>query len=218
MRVVILGPPGSGKGTQGVTLAARLGVPHLSTGDMLRQARAAGTRLGMEATRFMDRGELVPDAVMMGLIEERLGHPDCGAGFVLDGFPRTAFQAAELERLLDRAEAPLSFVLALEVGRDELLARLAGRRTCAVCHRPWTRAEAEAVAGRCGACGGALLQRADDREDAVLRRLEVFAAQTRDLIDWYEAKSVLRRIEGTGTPATVAGRIAEAVGAPGSRG
>jgi adenylate kinase len=214
----MLGPPGAGKGTQGTTLAARLGVPHLSTGDMLREARAAGTDLGREATRVMDRGELVPDMVMIGLVGDRLSRPDCRTGFVLDGFPRTVFQAGELERNLAEAGTALSHVVALEVDGNELVARLAGRRTCSSCNRPWSRADAERAAGRCAACGGPLVQRADDREEAVARRLEVYAAQTRELVDWYERKGLLRRVAGSGGRAEVAGRIDAAVGVPGAAG
>ena len=214
MRVVLLGAPGSGKGTQGVRLAARLGVPHVSTGDLLRESRVAGTDLGREAVGYMDRGELVPDGVMVGLAGERLARPDCRAGFVLDGFPRTVFQAEELGRLLEGAGVTLSHVVALEVERYEILARLAGRRTCSACNRPWSRAAAEAASGRC-TCGGTLIQRPDDREEAVLRRLDVYAGQTRELVDWYARRSLLKAIDGMGDPGHVSARIAEAVGAPG---
>lgn len=211
----MLGPPGSGKGTQGVRLAARLGVPHVSTGDMLREARAAGSDLGREAVRYMDRGELVPDDVMVGLAGERLSRIDSRIGFVLDGFPRTVFQAEELDKLLARTGESLSYVVALDVGRDEILIRLAGRRTCSSCNRPWPRLEAEAVLGRC-ACGGTLTQRHDDREEAVLRRLDVYAEQTRDLVDWYARRSLLRRVDGMGDPDRVSSRIVEAVSASGA--
>jgi len=215
VRVVLLGAPGSGKGTQGVRLAARLAVPHVSTGDMLRHARATGTDLGHEAVRYMDRGELVPDDLMVGLAGERLSRADCDAGFVLDGFPRTVFQAEQLDKLLERAGVSLSCVVALEVGRDEILARLAGRRTCSACNRPWPRAAAQAAAGRC-TCGGTLAQRPDDREEAVLRRLDVYVEQTGELIDWYSRRSLLRAVDGTGDLGQVSSRIAEAVGVGGA--
>jgi adenylate kinase len=212
----MFGPPGAGKGTQGTTLAARLGVPHLSTGDMLRDVSTTGTELGREVARAMDGGELVPDAMMIGLVSERISRSDCRSGFVLDGFPRTVFQAGELERILADAGTPLSHVVALDVDPHELVVRLAGRRTCSGCNRPWSRPDAERAGGRCAACGGTLVQRADDSEEAVARRLEVYAAQTRELVDWYERKGLLRRVAGSGGRAEVAGRIDAAVGIPGT--
>jgi adenylate kinase len=210
----MLGPPGSGKGTQGVRLAERLSVPHVSTGDMLREARAAGSELGTSAERHMSRGDLVPDDVMIAIIAERLARRDCVSGFVLDGFPRTVAQAEALAAELARAGTALDHVVALEVPRDEILRRLAGRLTCTACGRPWPRNDAQSATGRC-TCGGALVQREDDREEAVRRRLDVYMARTRPLLDWYGRAGLLREVDGTGDPGTVAARIAGATRAGG---
>jgi adenylate kinase len=204
MRVVLLGPPGAGKGTQAARLARRWSVPQVSTGDMLREGVAKGTRLGLEARRYMDAGELVPDAVIIGMVRERLGQPDGRKGFVLDGFPRTAAQAEALDQLLDAEGTPLDRVVLVELSDEELAARLTGRRVCGSCGRNYHVAfSPPKTAGRCDHCGGALTQRADDEEATVRRRLAVYARDTRPLIDYYRGRGLLTTISGAGTMDTV---------------
>jgi adenylate kinase len=204
MRVVLLGPPGAGKGTQAARLARRWSVPQVSTGDMLREGVAKGTRLGLAARRYMDAGELVPDAVIIGMVRERLGQPDGRKGFVLDGFPRTAAQAEALDQLLDAEGTPLDRVVLVELSDEELAARLTGRRVCGSCGRNYHVAfSPPKTAGRCDHCGGALTQRADDEEATVRRRLAVYARDTRPLIDYYRGRGLLTTISGAGTMDTV---------------
>jgi adenylate kinase len=199
MRVVLLGPPGAGKGTQARRLAARWSVPQIATGDMLREAVARGTQLGLEARRYMDAGELVPDAVIIGLVRERLAQPDGRKGFVLDGFPRTAAQAEALDRLLEAEGTPLDRVVLFQVPDEELVARLSGRRVCRNCGRTYHITHSPPrVAGRCDACGGELYQRTDDEEATVRRRLAVYARDTRPLVDYYRRRGLLAPISGSG--------------------
>jgi adenylate kinase len=210
MRLILLGPPGAGKGTQAKLLAERLGVPQISTGDMLRAAVAAATPLGREAKGYMDRGALVPDAVILGLVAERLQQPDTRKGFILDGFPRTLAQAEALATL---PEGAVHHVLALDVPPEDVVARIAGRRTCAGCGAMYhTRFSPSRLPGRCDACGGETIQRDDDREDTVRRRLTVYAEQTAPLIRYYEAAGLLRRIPGTGGIPEIARRLLQSVG------
>jgi adenylate kinase len=199
MRVVLLGPPGAGKGTQARRLAARWSVPQISTGDMLREAVVQGTRLGVEARRYMDAGELVPDAVIIGLVRERLAQPDGRKGFVLDGFPRTAAQAEALDRLLEAEGTPLERVVLFEMPDEEPVARLGGRLVCRSCGRNYHRTLSPSRApGRCDACGGELYQRTDDEEATVRRRLAVYARDTRPLVDYYRRRGLLAPIAGSG--------------------
>jgi len=207
VRLVMLGPPGAGKGTQAKRLAERLGVPHISTGDILRGAAAAGTRLGKEAQRFMDDGGLVPDTVMIGLVEERLGQADAGRGFILDGFPRTVGQAQALDALLVKSGRPLDAVVQIAVARDELVRRLAGRRVCGDCGTLVQVAVAQGPNGRCESCGGPLLQRDDDRVETVGKRMEVYERETAPLVGHYRAEGLLREIHGTGSRDEVFDRI-----------
>jgi len=209
LRLVLLGPPGSGKGTQAKLLVDRFKIPQVSTGDMLRAAARAGTALGQEAKRSMDRGVLVPDATIVGLVRERLGEPDCSCGYILDGFPRTVAQAEALEKL----GTPLDHVLSLEVPEDELVVRLAGRRTCRSCgamyHVQFSPSRGDAV---CDACGAPTYQRDDDREETVRRRLQVYTTETEPLVSFYQERGLLRRVPGTGTVAEIAQRVARALG------
>jgi adenylate kinase len=199
MRVVLLGPPGAGKGTQARRLAARWSVPQIATGDMLREAVAHGTRLGLEARRFMDAGELVPDAVIIGLVRERLAQPDGRKGFVLDGFPRTAAQAEALDQLLEAEGTPLDRVVLFEVPDEEPVARLSGRRVCRSCGRNYhVTLSPPRTPGRCDVCGGELYQRTDDEEATVRRRLAVYGRDTRPLVDYYRRRGLLVAISGTG--------------------
>ncbi len=199
MRLVFLGPPGAGKGTQARELAQEWRVPQVSTGDMLREAVAAGTPLGTEAKRFMDQGALVPDAVMIGLIAERLGRPDAARGFILDGFPRTIGQAEALGSLLKDLGRPLDGVINFEVSEPELIRRLTGRRVCRGCgHSFHVVSNPPKRDGVCDACGGELYQRSDDSEATVRNRLEVYRRQTSPLLDYYRERGLLTSVPGEG--------------------
>ena len=213
MRLIFLGPPAAGKGTQARRLAAEYGIPHISTGDMLRAAVKVGTYLGREAKRFMDRGALVPDDVMIGIIRERLQQPDCDFGFILDGFPRTITQAEALSELLESIHAPLDYVVNMEVPVEEVLRRMSGRLTCQNCGMMYNMMlDPPKTPGRCDYCGGPLIQRADDRVETVHERLGIYRQSTKPLIEHYRTYSLLKTIDGTGTIDEIAKRIAEAVG------
>jgi len=202
VRVAFLGPPGAGKGTQARELAREWGVPHVATGDMLRDAAAAGTPLGREAKGYMDKGALVPDDV------ERLRRPDAGRGFLLDGFPRTITQAEGLEHLLKDLGQPLERVVYFDVSEPELLRRLTGRRVCRVCQTAFNLVSAPpAKAGICDRCGGQLYQREDDSEATVRHRLGVYARQTAPLLDWYRGRGLLVSVPGEGPIETIRGAI-----------
>ena len=214
MRVAFLGPPGAGKGTQARELAREWGVPHVATGDMLREAAAARTPLGLEAKRYMDLGALVPDEVVVGAAAERLGAPDAARGFILDGFPRTIAQAEALARLLKDAGHALDMVLYFDVSEPELLRRLTGRRVCRACgHSYHLTSNPPKRAGVCDACGGELYQRDDDTEATVRRRLEVYQRQTAPLLDYYRQRNMLTTVSGEGPLATIRGAIRAAAGA-----
>ena len=209
MRVVMVGPPGAGKGTQARLLEARRGIPQISTGDILRAARREGTPLGRDARRYMDDGKLVPDDVVIGIVAERIGAGDCGRGFVLDGFPRTLPQAVALDEILARRGEPLDRVVKITVPRVELVRRLSGRRVCSACGTMFHVAfEPPARAGVCDRCGGALVQREDDREDTIRRRLDVYERETAPVIAHYRAANLLRDAAGTGTVDEVFERVA----------
>lgn len=200
MNVVLLGAPGAGKGTQAAQMVAKYGIPQISTGDMFRKAVSEGTPLGMEAKRYMDAGELVPDSVVIGIVKERLAEPDCARGFILDGFPRTTGQADALTEALAESGRKLDAVISIDVDRDSLLGRLTGRRTCGSCGNITNLAAAHEVAERCELCGGELHQRQDDTVGTVTRRLEVYERQTAPLIDYYRDKGLLRVIDGNRSP------------------
>ena len=199
MRLIFLGPPGAGKGTQSRELAREWGVPQVATGEMLREAVAAGTPLGREAKRIMDSGALVPDDVMIGLIAERLRQPDAAGGFILDGFPRTIAQAEALDRLLKDLGHTLDAVLYFEVAEPELVRRLTGRRLCRRCQTAFHLVSAPPRrAGVCDRCGGELYQREDDSEATVRHRLQVYAQQTSPLLDYYRQRGQFAPINGEG--------------------
>ncbi|MBI1845747.1 MAG: adenylate kinase [Candidatus Rokubacteria bacterium] len=215
MRLIFLGPPGAGKGTQARELALEWGVPQIATGDMLRDAMAAGTPLGAEAKSYYDRGALVPDEVIVRLIRERLRAPDAGRGFILDGFPRTLPQAEALDRLLAELGQSLDRVVYFGVAESELVRRLTGRRVCRSCGRTFHVVSAPpARDGACDRCGGALYQRVDDGEDTVRNRLRVYESQTAPLLAFYEGRGLLARVAGDGPIDGVRADARKAAGGP----
>lgn len=212
MRLVFLGPPGAGKGTQASRVSAHYGIPAIATGDMFREAVTAGTPLGKEAKRFMDAGALVPDEVVIGLVAERLDRDDCRKGFLLDGFPRTVPQAEALGKLLAGRGEALDRVVAFDLKEAELLRRLTGRRVCRRCganfHVVSSPPKREGV---CDACGGELFQREDDTEAIVSRRLSAYRAQTQPLLDYYRREGCLSTVPGEGNVQAVFESIVRAV-------
>ncbi|MGH7303004.1 MAG: adenylate kinase [Candidatus Rokuibacteriota bacterium] len=214
MRIAFLGPPGAGKGTQARDLAREWGVLHLATGDMLREAVAAGSPLGREAKSYMDRGALVPDDVIIRMMAERLGAADAGRGFILDGFPRTIAQADALATLLIDIGQALDTVVYFDVSEPELLRRLTGRRVCRTCgHSYHLTSNPPTRAGVCDACGGELYQRDDDSEATARNRLEVYQRQTAPLLDYYRRHNLLATVPGEGPVATIRDAIRGAAGA-----
>ena len=198
MRIVLLGAPGSGKGTQAQRLQAKYGVPQVSSGDLLRDSVARGTELGRKVKSVMDAGQLVSDDLVLGLIRERLGKPDAARGFILDGFPRNIDQANALNALLKELGQPIDAVLLLDVRRETLVQRLAGRRTCPTCGTVYNVHSMPAGATTCSKDGAQLYQRPDDKEDVVAKRLEVYQSQTQPLIDHYSKLGQLRAVAGEG--------------------
>jgi adenylate kinase len=199
MRIVLLGAPGSGKGTQAQKLVARYGVPQISTGDLLREAVAAGSALGRQAKAAMDAGELVSDDIVLGIIRERLDREDATAGFVLDGFPRNEAQAEALDAMLEALGQPLDCTVLMELDLDVLLRRLTGRRSCANCGRIYNvHTSPPARADVCDHCGGSLERRADDNEETVRNRLDVYRSRTQPLIGFYERRGLLKVVDADG--------------------
>ncbi|ACJ32510.1 Adenylate kinase [Anoxybacillus flavithermus WK1] len=197
MNLVLMGLPGAGKGTQAEKIVEKYKIPHISTGDMFRAAIKEGTELGLQAKSYMDRGDLVPDEVTIGIVRERLSKDDCQNGFLLDGFPRTVAQAEALETLLQQLDRSIDYVINIEVDKSILMERLTGRRICKECGATYHLVfNPPAQAGVCDKCGGELYQRADDNEATVANRLEVNMKQTQPLLDFYEAKGYLRNING----------------------
>ncbi len=199
MRLILLGPPGSGKGTQANLLQEKFNIPKISTGDILRAAVKDNTDLGKQAKRFMDKGELVPDEIVIGLIKERIVEPDCEAGYILDGFPRTILQAEKLEETLAAMDQEIDSVVNLEVDPEELLVRLIGRSTCKNCGAMFHQtSHPPKVAGVCDECGGELYQRPDDNEETIVKRLEVYNKETAPLKDFYREQGKLKSVQGRG--------------------
>ena len=212
MRLVLVGPPGAGKGTQAQFIAAHFGIPKISTGDIFRANVTAGTPLGVTAKKYMDMGDLVPDEVTIEMVRERVGQPDAKAGFLLDGFPRTVPQAERLDELLAEQTLRLSVVLELVVDEDEVVRRLSGRRTCRSCNHVWhLDFDPPSTADICDICGGELYQRDDDREDTIRHRLDVYHTQTEPLVAFYAGRGMLVGIDATGPVDDVTERGIEAL-------
>lgn len=213
MRLVLLGPPGAGKGTQARLLTAKCDGAHVSAGDLLRQAVADGSEWGRTAKSIMAQGALLPDGVVIEIIEKRLRQPDCAGGYILDGFPRTLRQAEALSDVLKTLDAPLDRVVSVEVSEDDLVSRLAGRRVCRACGSMFhVDTKPPVRIGVCDHCGDQLFQRDDDKEDTIRHRLRVYRDQTEPLIAYYNKMGLLRRIDGHGTIEEIARRIHRALG------
>ncbi|HJH32016.1 MAG TPA: adenylate kinase [Methanosarcinaceae archaeon] len=198
MNIVLFGPPGAGKGTQAIKLSGHYNIPHISTGDILRANVRDGTELGREAKVFMDVGKLVPDEVLIGIIKSRLLGPDCSPGFLLDGYPRTIPQADALTGILEEIGKPLDVVLNIDVPDEKLVTRLSGRRMCQCGASFHVEFNSPKQDGICDACGGELYQRDDDKEEAIIQRLEVYSTQTQPLIDYYGKIGIMVTIDGIG--------------------
>ncbi|MGQ9755844.1 MAG: adenylate kinase [Desulfotomaculales bacterium] len=197
MNLLIMGPPGGGKGTQAEVLVRELGVTHISTGDMFREAVKEGTEMGKKAKEYMDKGQLVPDEVVIGMVKERLSRPDCARGFLLDGFPRTLAQAEALDTTLKEMGIKLDAVININVPREAILERLTGRRVCRSCGATYhVKYNPPKVEGKCNNCGGELYQRSDDTEETVNKRLDVYEAQTQPLIEYYAKQGLIKDING----------------------
>lgn len=194
----MFGPPGAGKGTQATFLSQKYGIPQISTGEILRDAVKQGTPLGKKAQTFMNKGALVPDEIMIGIIEERIKQNDCKRGFILDGFPRTIAQAEALEQLLEKRKTPLSHVINLRVEDEELISRSGARRICNSCGAVYSLTiNPPKVDAKCDACGAELIQRDDDKEGVVRSRLKVYTEKTMPLLDFYAKRKLLKDIDGS---------------------
>jgi adenylate kinase len=210
VRLVLLGPPGAGKGTQAVRIAEKFALPHISTGDILRQAVRDETPLGLEAKKIMDAGQLVSDDIMLGIIRERLAESDAQKGFILDGYPRTLPQAEALDGLLGEADAPPVLVANIDVDSEELVKRIAGRRSCPKCGAVFNvHFKPPQKEGACDSCGSELMQRDDDKEETVRNRLSVYDNQTKPLLDYYGER--VAAVDGRGTPDEIFEKVAELI-------
>lgn len=213
LRTILLGPPGAGKGTQAVKIVEKYNIPHISTGDIFRENIKNGTELGKKAQEYMNRGELVPDELVVEIATDRLTKDDCKNGFLLDGFPRTVFQAEELDKFLSSRGEKLDVVIDIEVEKEELLARLTGRRVCKKCGASYHMVNIPPKKeGICDICGGELFQRDDDTVETVNNRIEVYKAQTMPLVDYYKKAGNLAEIDGSGELDRVFADIVKALG------
>lgn len=204
-RLIVFGRQGAGKGTQAARLAEHYGVPHVSTGDMLRAAVREGTEFGRKAKEYMDAGLLLPDDIILGLVGERLAQPDAAEGWILDGFPRTPGQADDLRTLV--ADAPITLAINLEVPENVVVDRISSRRVCTQCGTIYTASDESGASGVCAKCGGEVVQRDDDTEAAVRERLALYNEQTAPLLEWFEAQKLLATVDGVGDPDDIFGAL-----------
>jgi len=212
MRLILVGPPGAGKGTQAQFLAEHFAIPHISTGDIFRANLKSGTPLGVEAKGYMDKGELVPDSVTNAMVADRLTHPDTKNGFLLDGFPRNVVQAEVLAGIVKEAGTPIDAALELTVDPNEIIRRLSGRRVCRNCGRTWhVDFDPTKDSAICDACDGEIYQRDDDKEEVITRRLEVYREQTEPIINFYRSRSLLISISAMGAVEEVTSRAIAAL-------
>lgn len=208
MQLILLGPPGAGKGTQAKRLSENFHIPKISTGDILREAMQKGTSLGLKAKSYMDSGQLVPDDVVIGIVEERLKGEECSNGWILDGFPRTLQQAYVLDKILKGMNTSIEHVFSLEVKEEEIIKRLSGRRSCEKCHSAYhIYFNSSKRDGICDSCGGRLIQRNDDKEDTVRERLKVYKEKTEPLVKYYLERNLLEKIDSDGDIENVFKRI-----------
>jgi len=215
MYIIMLGAPGAGKGTQADILTQEIGLPHIASGDLFRQALEERTELGLLAESYMDKGELVPDEITIKMILERINQPDCASGCLLDGFPRTLHQAEALDEALREQGKVIDKAIYIEVPNEELVERLSGRWLCRTCQTPYHVISAPPkIPGKCDKCGGELYQRSDDREETVKDRLNVFFAQTVPILDYYQKQKKLVRVNGNSGMQVVAREIISALKAP----
>ena len=210
MKIIMLGAPGAGKGTQAVRIAKEYNIPHVSTGDIFRANIKNGTELGLKAKSYMDKGQLVPDEVTIGMLLSRIAEEDCREGYVLDGFPRTIAQAESLKASLEEKGQKIDYAINIDVPDSAIVERMSGRRSCPKCgasfHVKFNPPKAE---GKCDLCGEALIQRDDDRPETVAKRLEVYHEQTKPLVDYYDRERILKTVDGTKTTGEVFAAIAE---------
>ena len=212
MRIVLVGPPGAGKGTQAEFIADHLSIPKISTGDIFRKNVSQGTPLGAEAKKYMDAGDLVPDEVTIAMVKDRISEPDAAGGYLLDGFPRNVAQAKTLDAMLDEIGDHLDMVMELVVDDEEVVRRLGGRRTCRDCGQIWHIVfDPPADPEHCDRCNGALFQRDDDKEETIRHRLEVYNEQTAPIVDYYADRSILVGVDATGPVEDVTGRAIAAL-------
>lgn len=214
MKIILLGPPGAGKGTQAKLITEKYSIPHISTGDIFRKNISEKTPLGIEAKRYMDNGQLVPDEVTIGIVNDRLSMNDCENGFLLDGFPRTVKQAEALDSFLNSNEQKIDTALLMDVPKEFILERMTGRRVCSACGASYhIKFNTPKVENKCDVCGGPLVQRKDDTEETVKERLDVYDRQTQPLIQYYKEKNILAKVDGTEEIGMVFEKICDVLGA-----
>ncbi len=211
MRIILFGPPGVGKGTQAKILSGELGIVHIASGDILRAAISNGTELGKKAKTYMDKGELVPDDVVIGIIQERLKEDDARKGFILDGFPRTLAQAEALDKVFEKSGIKVDRVVSMEVDREMLLRRLTSRRVCRNCGSIFNLSIDRIEGSKCPKCGGELYQRDDDKEETIMRRFDVYTKQTQPVKEYYSQKKLLVEVDGIGEIRDVTSRLNKAL-------